>query len=82
MPLALQDAEWVDDRLRQVADILPDLSGRLDNMKADIVIQLVSDIQVNIFQIAQLITGFSTEILHRHLWSAAGMLCFTTDVLR
>lgn len=70
----MQDVEWVEDRLRQVADILPDLSGRLDTMKADIVIQLVSDVPVRcspeLLGIAQHITGL--DLRHLDLcWKVA-----------
>lgn len=45
--MAVQDADWVESKLRELADILPDFSTRLDNMKVDLVVQLISDLQVS-----------------------------------
>lgn len=44
--MALQEVWWVESKLLELADILPGFSSRLDNMKADLVVQLISDIQV------------------------------------
>ena len=41
----MQELVWVEDKLQEVAGIIPDLSGKIDRMKANIVLQLVTDIQ-------------------------------------
>ena len=41
----------MESKLRELADVLPDLSTRLDNMKVDLVVQLISDIQVRKYTI-------------------------------
>ena len=44
----LQEVSWVEDKLQEVVEIIPDLAGKVDTMKADIVMQLVSDTQVSL----------------------------------
>lgn len=44
----LQDVPWVEAKLQEIVGIIPDLSGKIDRMKADIVIQLV-DTQVSLY---------------------------------
>lgn len=46
----LQEVSWVEDKLQEVVEIIPDLAGKVDTMKADIVMQLVSDTQVSWLQ--------------------------------
>ena len=36
----------MESKLLELADVLPDLSNRLDNMKVNLVVELISDIQV------------------------------------
>lgn len=43
-----QEVSWVEDKLQEVVEIIPDLAGKVDTMKADIVMQLVSDTQVSL----------------------------------
>ena len=43
-----QDIPWVEGKLQEVAGIIPDLSGKIDRMKANIIIQLVTDTQVSL----------------------------------
>ena len=45
-----QEVSWVEDKLQEVVEIIPDLAGKVDTMKADIVMQLVSDTQVSWLQ--------------------------------
>lgn len=40
-----KEVSWVEDKLQELASIIPDLEGKMDRMKADIVMQLVSDTQ-------------------------------------
>ncbi|KAL0054307.1 hypothetical protein WJX82_006941 [Trebouxia sp. C0006] len=40
-----QEVSWVEDKLQEIVEIIPDLAGKVDTMKADIVMQLVSDTQ-------------------------------------
>ncbi|DBB04678.1 hypothetical protein WJX77_011941 [Trebouxia sp. C0004] len=40
-----QEVSWVEDKLQEIVQIIPDLAGKVDTMKADIVMQLVSDTQ-------------------------------------
>lgn len=44
----LQEVSWVEGKLQELVDIIPDLAGKVDHMKADIVIQLVSDTQASL----------------------------------
>ncbi len=46
----LQEVSWVEDKLQEVVEIIPDLAGKVDTMKADIVMQLVSDTQVSLLK--------------------------------
>ena len=41
---------WVENKLQEVVEIIPDLAGKVDTMKADIVMQLVSDTQVSLLE--------------------------------
>lgn len=43
-----QEVSWVEDKLQEIVEIIPDLAGKVDTMKADIVMQLVSDTQVSL----------------------------------
>jgi len=43
-----QEVSWVEDKLQEVVEIIPDLAGKVDTMKADIVMKLVSDTQVSL----------------------------------
>lgn len=45
-----QEVSWVEDKLQEVVEIIPDLAGKMDTMKADIVMQLVSDTQVSLLE--------------------------------
>ena len=44
----LQDVPWVEGRLQEIVGIIPDLAGKIDRMKANIIIQLVTDTQVSL----------------------------------
>ena len=46
-----QEVSWVEDKLQELASIIPDLEGKMDRMKADIVMQLVSDTQARLCHI-------------------------------
>ena len=37
---------WVEDRIDELAVILPDMLGKLERMKADMLLALVSDTEV------------------------------------
>ena len=43
-----QEVSWVENKLQEVVEIIPGLAGKVDTMKADIVMQLVSDTQVSL----------------------------------
>ena len=43
-----QEVSWVEDKLQEVVEIIPNLAGKVDTMKADIVMKLVSDTQVSL----------------------------------
>ncbi len=43
-----QEVSWVEDKLQEVVEIIPDLAGKVDTMKADIVMKLVSGTQVSL----------------------------------
>lgn len=45
-----QEVSWVENKLQEVVEIIPDLAGKVDTMKADIVMQLVSDTQVSLLE--------------------------------
>lgn len=43
----LQDVPWVEGKLQEIVGIIPDLSGKIDCMKANIVTQLVNNTQAS-----------------------------------
>ena len=43
----MQEVPWVEDKLQEVVGIIPDLSGKIDRMKANIVLQLITDTQAS-----------------------------------
>ena len=43
----VQEVAWVEDKLQEIVDIIPDLSGKIGRMKANIVLQLVDDTQAS-----------------------------------
>lgn len=43
-----QGVPWVEGKLQEVVGIIPDLSGKIDRMKANIIIQLVTETQVSL----------------------------------
>ena len=43
----LQDISWVEQKLQELVDIIPDLAERVDRIKANIVIELISDTQAS-----------------------------------
>ena len=43
-----QDVPWVEGKLQEVVGIIPDLSGKIDRMKANIIVQLVTETQVSL----------------------------------
>lgn len=49
-----QEVSWVEDKLQEVVEIIPDLAGKVDTMKADIVMQFVSDTQVSLLKKVEL----------------------------
>ena len=38
---------WVEHKLQELVDIIPDLAGRVDQVKANIIIELISDLQAS-----------------------------------
>ena len=38
---------WVEDRIDELAVVLPDMLGKLERMKADMLLALVSDTEVD-----------------------------------
>lgn len=40
-----QDISWVEQKLQELVDIIPDLAEKVDRIKANIVIELISDTQ-------------------------------------
>lgn len=47
----IQDVPWVESKLQEVVGIIPDLSGKIDRMKASIIVQLVTDTKVSLLVI-------------------------------
>ena len=47
-PAAWQDPEWVEEQLALLRDMLPELLGKLERLKASLVLQLVSDTAVRL----------------------------------
>lgn len=61
-----QEVSWVEDKLQEVVGIIPDLAGKVDRMKADIVIQLVSDTQAvtqRVMDMRELLPGVNVSKL-------------------
>lgn len=46
-----QDVPWVESKLQEVVGIIPDLSGKIDRMKASIIIELVTDTKVSLLAV-------------------------------
>lgn len=44
--MAVQDIQWIDDRLERLAELLPDLMGKLELMKAEMMLTLVANCEV------------------------------------
>ena len=42
-----QEITWVEHKLQELVDIIPDLSGRVDKIKATIIMELITDTQAS-----------------------------------
>lgn len=64
-----QEVSWVENKLQEVVEIIPDLAGKVDTMKADIVMQLVSDTQAvtqRVMDVRQLLPHVNVSKLLSH----------------
>ncbi len=56
-PCLPQDPEWVEEQLALLREMLPELLGKLERLKAALVLSLVSDTAVRLPQLVALLTA-------------------------